>query len=98
MTSAARVAQKKLELGFSQYIRNFVLETRDSSASIAISNRMGMLINGADIGKMLEEKETAKDRFKAIVESITEDEKGPSDKKPSDTKVINMRVSKTLLK
>ena len=54
---------------YSDYIKNFIRETRDSTVAIRMSNRIGILINEANIHKLILENKNTKERFKAIVEN-----------------------------
>ena len=48
-TNLAKSAQNKLSLAFGDYIKNYIRETKDSTVAIRMSNRIGILINDANI-------------------------------------------------
>ena len=64
-----KAAHNKLANAYSEYIKTFIRETRDSTVAIRMSNRIGILINEASIPKFLEENRITKERFKAIIEN-----------------------------
>ena len=104
VSSAAKVAQNKLAVAFGDYVKNFVRETKDSATAVRMSNRIGILINEANIPKLLEDHRSTKERFKAIVENPSDDvvaldkKKVLADVAALDSKVRSLRLTKNLLK